>query len=89
MFQKWLKQSTGKTYQEAIQAYHQIMSDKKKNKSKIDKQFEYNTYIRDFFTHNKGKSLQDAIKCWKYRKGVKGSNQYQDQDLKVLEEEKI
>ena len=47
-FQKWLKNNTGKTYKEAIAAYDQILEDKKKGKTKIDKQFEYDTYIRDF-----------------------------------------
>ena len=55
-FQKWLKSNTGKTYKEAIVAYYQILEEKKKGKTKIDKQFEYNTYIRDFFEDNKGKT---------------------------------
>lgn len=50
-FQKWLKSNAGKTYAEAITAYHQILQEKKsaKGKGEIEKQFEYNTYIRDFF----------------------------------------
>ena len=44
---------------------------KKKNKTTIDKQFEYNTYIRDFFNKNKDKSLKQAIKGWKYKKSLK------------------
>ena len=84
-FQKWLKSNTGKTYQEAIDAYYQILEDKKKGKSKIDKQFEYNTYIRDFFADNKGKSLEDAIKCWKYKKQRKGHNRYEKADLVALD----
>jgi len=67
-FQKWLKSNSGKTYQDSINAYYQILEDKKKNKTVIDKQFEYNTYIRDFFKDNKDKSLEQAIKCWKYKK---------------------
>lgn len=47
-FQKWLKSNAGKTYKDAINAYYQILEDKKKSKSVIDRQFEYNTYIRDF-----------------------------------------
>lgn len=84
LFQKWLKNNTGKTYQESIEAYYQILEDKKKNKSTIDKQFEYNTYIRDFFECNKDKSLDDAIKCWKYKKSLKGHNKYEKEDLIVL-----
>lgn len=84
-FQKWLKSNAGKTYQEAIAAYYQILEDKKKRKTKIDKQFEYNTYIRDFFADNKGKSLEEAIKCWKYKKQLQGHNRYERTDLIAIE----
>ena len=62
----------------------QIIKDKKQNKTIIDKQFEYNTYIRDFFKCNKDKSLEQAIKCWKYKKSLKGYNKYEKTDLIVL-----
>lgn len=84
-FQKWLKSNTGKKYKEAIAAYYQILEDKKKGKTKIDKQFEYNTYIRDFFVDNEGKSLEDAIKCWKYKKQLKGHNRYEKADIIAIE----
>ncbi|MDO5564912.1 MAG: DUF6434 domain-containing protein [Eubacteriales bacterium] len=83
-FQKWLKSNEGKTYQNSIDAYYQILEDKKKNKTTIDKQFEYNTYIRDFFNDNKDKNLEQAIKCWKYKKSLKGHNKYEKGDLKIL-----
>lgn len=83
-FQKWLKCNSGKTYKDSIVAYYQILEDKKKNKTKIDKQFEYNTYIRDFFNDNKNKSLEQAITCWKYKKSLKGHNKYERDDLKIL-----
>ena len=84
LFQKWLKSNSGKTYQDSITAYYQILEDKKKNKTTIDKQFEYNTYIRDFFNDNKNKSLEQAIKCWKYKKSLRGHNKYVRDDLKIL-----
>ncbi|MBD5459134.1 MAG: hypothetical protein HDR27_11260 [Lachnospiraceae bacterium] len=84
-FQKWLKNNTGKTYKESIAAYYQILEGKKKGKTKIDKQFEYNTYIRDFFADNQGKSLEDAIKCWKYKKQLQGHNRYERADLIAIE----
>ena len=84
-FQKWLKSNTGKTYKEAIAAYYQILEEKKKWKTKIDRQFEYNTYIRDFFADNQEKSLEDAIKCWKYKKQMRGHNRYERIDLIALE----
>lgn len=55
LFQRWLKGNAGKTYKDAIAAYFQILEEKKNGKTKIDKQFEYNTYIRDFFDDNKGR----------------------------------
>lgn len=84
LFQKWLKQNTGSTYRDAIDAYYQILEDKKKGKTSIDKQFEYNTYIRDFFADNSGKTLEEAIKCWKYKKGLRGHNRYEKSDLFAL-----
>ena len=84
MFQKWLKANAGKTYRDAIDAYYQIIEEKKKGKTKIDKQFEYNTYIRDFFEDNKDKNLDAAIACWKYKKSLPGHNRYEKEDLIAL-----
>ena len=84
IFQKWLKNNAGKTYKDSIEAYYKILEDKKTNKTKIDKQFEYNTYIRDFFNDNKDIKLDDAIKCWKHKKSLKGHNKYEKDDLKIL-----
>ena len=84
-FQKWLKANAGKTYGDAIDAYYEIKRAAKQERTVIGKQFEYNTYIRDFFADNKGASLEEAIKCWKYKKSLKGSNRYEKSDLKALE----
>ena len=83
-FQKWLKANAGKTYRDAIDAYHEIAEQKKTVKSKIDSQFEYNAYIRDFFADNSGRTLKDAIKCWKYKKSISGHDRYERTDLCVL-----
>ena len=61
-----------------------ILEEKKKGKTQIDRQFEYNTYIRDFFEDNKGKTLDQAIICWKYKKSLKGHNRYERADLIAL-----
>lgn len=81
-FQRWLKNNPDKTYGDAIEVYQQIIKEKKK--VSIDKQFEYNTYIRDFFNDNRGKTLEAAIKCWKYKKGLPGHNRYEKEDLIAL-----
>ena len=85
-FQKWLKSNAGKTYADAIVAYNEIKNTKKPGKKDIGSQFEYNTYVRDFFEDNKGASLEDAIKCWKYKKSIKGHNKYERTDLKALDQ---
>ncbi len=84
-FQQWLKANAGKTYADAVTAYHKILKAKKAKKSSIGKQFEYNAYIRDFFADNAGKTLEDGIKCWKYKKSLKGSNRYERSDLAALD----
>ena len=84
-FHKWLKANAGKTYKDAIDVYYEIKRSGKQAKTTIDSQFEYNTYIRDFFADNKGKTLNDAIKCWKYRKSISGHNRYERTDLAALE----
>ncbi len=81
-FQKWLKANPDKTYQDAINAYYELQNSNEK--TKIDKQFQYNQYIRDFFDDNDGKTLNDAIKCWKYKKSIKGHNKYEKSDLDIL-----
>ena len=81
-FQKWLKSNPEKTYRDAIDAYFEIQNSNEK--TKIDKQFQYNQYIRDFFEDNDDKSLDDAIKCWKYKKSIKGHNKYEKSDLEAL-----
>ena len=80
-FQKWLKSNAGKTYAQAVEAYYQILEKNRHEKTTIDRQFEYNTYIRDFFADNKGQSLEDAIMCWKHKKSLPGHNRYEKTDL--------
>ena len=81
-FQKWLKTNPEKSYRDAIDAYYEIQNSNEK--TKIDKQFQYNQYIRDFFSENENLTLEDAIKCWKYKKSLKGHNKYENSDLKAL-----
>ena len=77
-----MKSNPDKTYQDAINAYYELQNSKEK--TKIDKQFQYNQYIRDFFEDNDDRTLNDAIKCWKHKKSLKGHNKYEKSDLDVL-----
>ncbi len=85
VFMEWVKQNSEMTYQEAVNEWLRIEKDKKSGKKqKIGSQFEYNQYTRDFFGANPTRKRNDAIKCWKYKKGLPGSNKYEDSDLKAL-----
>ena len=78
-FQDWLHNNAGKTYKEAVAAYHSIEPPKE-----IKPQFEYNQYIRDFFADNKGATLKDAIRCWHWKKLQAGSHRYEKSDFDAV-----
>lgn len=83
-FQKWLKSNAGKTYKEAIAAYDQIMKDKKKEQLLLISNSS-TMPIFVIFADNKGKSLEEAIKCWNYKKQLQGHNRYERSDLTALD----
>lgn len=80
-FQKWLKANAGKTYLEAVNAYKDVI----KEKQEIDPQFEYNAYVKAFFSTCKGYNLNDAIRCWNYKKAKTLHPIFDKSDLEVLE----
>jgi hypothetical protein len=61
-----------------------IRESKKHTITEIDRQFEYNAYIRAFFADNQGKSPEQTILCWKHKKGLPGHNKYERIDLVAL-----
>ena len=83
-FQRWLRANAGKSYADAVNAYHRILADKKGTRTEIGEQFEYNTYIRDFFADNTGMKLADAVECWNRKKRSPGHNRYERSDLIAL-----
>ena len=78
-FQDWLHNNAGKSFREAVEAYHSIEHPKE-----IKPQFEYNQYIRDFFADNKGATLNDAIRCWHWKKIRPGAHRYETTDKDIL-----
>lgn len=78
-FQDWLQNNVGKTFRDAVEAYHSIEHPKE-----IKPQFEYNQYIRDFFADNKGATLKDAIRCWHWKKTQPGTHRYETTDKDIL-----
>ena len=81
----YFKENSGKkTYNDLVQEWYKEQKLKKDPNfvKKIAPQFEYNTYIRDFLKDNPGKTGKDAIKYWKIKKSMRGSNKYSKSDLK-------
>jgi hypothetical protein len=84
-FMNWMKSNSNKTYQQAVDEWLRIEIEKKAGKkNKIAPQFEYNQYTRDFFSANPSKTRKDAIRCWKYKKSMPGTNTYEISDLAAL-----
>ncbi len=54
----------------------------------IEKQFEYNQFIRDFFANEKGSSQADAVKAWKIVKAQSGAKTY-DNYRSILKKKKL
>jgi hypothetical protein len=82
--QNFFKYNPGKTYRDAVEAWY-MEEERKKDptyKKDIPPQFEYNRFIRDFFSDpaNDGKTRDDAIDAWKTIKKLPGSNQYKPQN---------
>ncbi|WP_026909146.1 DUF6434 domain-containing protein [Paucisalibacillus globulus] len=78
--QDYLKENTGKTYRDVVDAWYEEEKRKKDPtyKKNIAPQFEYNQFIRDFFADpkNQGRSRSEAIAAWNDMKRLPGSNKY-------------
>lgn len=78
--QTYFKGNVGKSYRDVVEAWYQEVERKmdKSYQKEIPPQFEYNTFIRDFFAdhRNTGKTQKDAIQAWKEIKRIPGSNRY-------------
>ena len=88
--QHYFKQNIGKTYRDAVTAWHEEEERKKDPSYKRDiaPQFEYNRFIRDYFadTNNKGKSQAEAIEAWDNCKRLPGSRTYHSVSSTVMPE---
>ncbi|MFA9458125.1 DUF6434 domain-containing protein [Halalkalibacter sp. AB-rgal2] len=78
--QNYFKNNIGKTYRDVVDAWNEEEERKKDPtyKKKIAPQFEYNQFIRDFYTDpkNQQKSRKEAIEAWNTIKSLPGSNKY-------------
>jgi hypothetical protein len=91
--QNYFKHNVGKTYHDAVVAWHEEEKRKKdpSYKTEIAPQFEYNQFIRDYFADpaNKGKSRKEAITTWNKVKSLPGSNKYMSSNSIIRENETL
>jgi len=78
--QNYFKNNVGKTYRDVVDAWY-AEEERKKDpsyKNILAPQFEYNQFIRDFFSDpkNQGKGRDEAIEAWNNIKKLPGSNKY-------------
>ena len=66
----FIKYGTGKTLQDAIEAWEAGQKGPKAEKE-IASQFEYNRHIREFFKEHRGATLREAIEAWKKKKATR------------------
>lgn len=85
-FMKFMKESSGKTLQDAVNQWKKISLQKKdKNfKTEIPDGNQYNRYIRDFFEDNPNKTISEARHFWKLKKSLPlGKHKYEKSDLNL------
>lgn len=51
----------------------------------IGNSFSFNVAFQKWLKSNTGKSLEEAITCWKYKKQLQGHNRYERTDLIAIE----
>ncbi|MFJ7738837.1 DUF6434 domain-containing protein [Lysinibacillus sp. NPDC097287] len=78
--QNYFKNNVGKTYHDVVNAWYEEDERQKapSYKKNIAPQFEYNQFVRDFFSDpkNQGRSREEAIEAWNDIKKLPGCNQY-------------
>ena len=69
-FMDWVKCHPGKTLGDAVHAWHDLEHRKQDQDFKRDiaQHNMLSQYVRDFLADNHGKTLKDALKCWKLKK---------------------
>ena len=82
-FIQWMRDNTGKTLHEAVDAWKAMESDKD-SVTIIAPQFQYNQYMRDFLADNPSRTPADARSCWNKKKQLPAPHRYEPGDLTFL-----
>jgi hypothetical protein len=86
VFLQWMKDNTGRTLSDAVEAWIEIHHQKKSGQTpgKIAPQFQYNQYMRDFLADNPRLTPNDARHCWNMKREQAGPHKYKRSDLVFL-----
>jgi len=83
--QNYFKANIGRTYRDVVDAWYEEKERMKapSYKKQIAPQFEYNQFMRDFFSDpvNKGRSRGEAIEAWNRLKKLPGNIKYKRNNL--------
>lgn len=82
--QNFFKENVGKTYRDVVAEWKEEEIRKKdpSYQTVLAPQFEYNQFIRDYFSdpNNKGKKREEVIAAWNVIKTQKGNRKYKPSD---------
>lgn len=79
----WIKENTGKTLQDAIDAYH--CKKLAKGPKTIAPQFEFNAYMKACKKEFPSLSHQEVVKMWNTKRTMRGQKVFEKTDLAFLE----
>jgi hypothetical protein len=85
-FMEWMRENTGKTLADAVDAYHRMKADEARPgfKSEIAPHNQYNQYTRDFLADNPHLGMSEVRKFWALKRDTPsedGHHVYHPSDL--------
>lgn len=85
-FMAWMKANAGKTLGEAAEEWKRVHALVKSGEMPaIPSGNQFNAYVRAFFEDNPGRSMDEARRFWKLKRGLPGHNRYERADLGLSE----
>ncbi|QUJ77359.1 hypothetical protein KDD17_04985 [Sulfitobacter albidus] len=83
-FMTWMRENTGRTLADAVEAYHAIRADGARTRSTIAPDNQFNKYTRDFLDDNPTLGMAEVRKYWalkRARPSEDGRHTYDPSDL--------
>lgn len=86
-FVKWMKENQHQTFRDALVEWQNIQAQRKNKGNKIilPSTLLHHQYIASFLQNNPNKTIKDAIKCWKFKRKMQASLEYNPIDISLLD----